>query len=115
MLGEGGSTQSMATTPERIPTTTAPKKLTPKRKLRIGWTRLDLNYRFARWTHLGSIYACVRWTHLYSAYGFGCELILFSIYEFVWQTYAYTKIYAIASWYLVGLLPVLLSANLFLL
>jgi len=37
---------------------------------------------------LGSIYACVRWTHLYSAYGFGCELILFSIYEFVWQTYA---------------------------
>ena len=87
LLGEGGSAQSMTTPPERMHTTAAPKKLTPKRKLHIGWTHLDLNYRFARWTHLGSIYACVRWNHLYSAYGFGCELILFSIYEFVRQTY----------------------------
>jgi hypothetical protein len=61
LLEEGGSAQSIATTPERMPTTAAPKKLTPKRKLYIGWTRLYLNYRFTRWTHLGSIYACVRW------------------------------------------------------
>jgi hypothetical protein len=36
LLGEGTSSQTDATSPVRMRTTTAPKKLTPKRKLPIG-------------------------------------------------------------------------------
>jgi hypothetical protein len=36
LLGEGTSSQTEATSPVRMPITTAPKKMTPKRKLLIG-------------------------------------------------------------------------------
>lgn len=36
LMGEGSSSQTSTTTPMRIPTAPAPKKMTPKRKLHIG-------------------------------------------------------------------------------
>ena len=38
LLGEGNSSQSAATSShESMPTAAAPKKMTPKRRLRVGW------------------------------------------------------------------------------
>ena len=98
LLGEGTSSQTDTTSPVRMPTAAAPKKMTPKRKLHIGWiillvmryklmlyfiwlgSRLELNYGLLRWTCLCYNHGFMRWAYLFAS----CLIFYWSISWFYW-------------------------------